>query len=146
LICFFLAGVGFLHSQTAQRIEDLLGSEALRNDQAAWLVLEAAEVPHPVGSPYLTAFRYAAAQGWFPKGAQPNGEIRLNQASLLIMKAFRIKGGIFYTITNSPHYAYRELEYQGILQGRVDPRMAVSGDLLLYMVNLILSYREDNWL
>jgi hypothetical protein len=133
-----------LHPQTAQRIEELLDSEALRNEQAAWLVLEAAEAVYS-GSP-AEAFRYAADRQWFSGSAAPDNRITLDQASLLIMKAFDIKGGLFYTLTGAPHYAYRELEYQGILQGKVDPRMRVSGDLLLFIVNRVLSYKEDNWL
>jgi hypothetical protein len=58
------------------------------------------------------------------------------------MGAFGIKGGVMYSVTKSPHYAYRELVYQGIIQGRADPGLAVSGDLLLFMVSKVLDRIE----
>jgi hypothetical protein len=58
------------------------------------------------------------------------------------MGAFGIKGGIMYTAVKSPYYAYRELVHQGIIQGRADPDMAVSGDLLLFMIGRVLDRVE----
>jgi len=58
------------------------------------------------------------------------------------MKSFKIKGGIHYTISNNPHYAYRELVYKEIIQGRADPGMKVSGDQLLFMIGRLLSSQE----
>jgi hypothetical protein len=143
----------FLHSQTAQKIEELLNSEALSNEDAAWLVLEAADIsmsadisgPVGISSP-AEAFRYASAQKWFPSGAVPQGRARLDELSLLIMKSFNLEGGFLYKLTQSPHYAYRELVYLNILYGRIDPEMPVSGDLLLYTVNRVLSYMEGEML
>ena len=151
LICVLLAASGVLHSQTVQILEELLGSVRLRNEQAAWLVLEAAEAAYSAGDPQgqsaqAAAFRYAVERQWFSGAAAPEGWITLDQASLLIMRAFDLKGGVLYTLTGSPHYAYRELEYQGILQGKVNPKTRVSGDLLLFIVNRVLSYKEAEWL
>jgi hypothetical protein len=42
----------------------------------------------------------------------------------------------------TPHYAYRELLWQNVIQGRVEPDMAVSGDLLLFVVNRALELME----
>jgi hypothetical protein len=55
------------------------------------------------------------------------------------MGAFDIKGGAFYSLFKSPHYAYRALVYKGVIHGRADPEMIVSGDLLLYTVNRVMS-------
>jgi hypothetical protein len=53
-----------------------------------------------------------------------------------------MKGGAFYTLAKTPHYAYRELLLQNIIQGRADPDMAVSGDLLLFVINRALEKKE----
>jgi outer membrane protein OmpA-like peptidoglycan-associated protein len=61
------------------------------------------------------------------------------------MHSFGIKGGILYSIFKSPHYAYRELVYRGIIQGRVSPKMPVSGDMLIFGTNqTIMLQEEDN--
>jgi outer membrane protein OmpA-like peptidoglycan-associated protein len=132
----------FLSAQTASALEELLDSHTLSMHQAAWLVLEAANIPlmHEVNT---DAFGYAVSQRWLPVNARPGDPIRLDQSSLLMMRAFGIKGGMFYRLIGSPRYAYRELTYLNVIQGRADPAMAVSGELLLFMVGRILSEFVD---
>jgi hypothetical protein len=127
-----------IFAQTAAELETLLATSALSYEQAASFVLRAADVTAP-GS----AFNYAAGQKWLPAKAVPYGIAALDGVSLLVMGAFGIKGGIMYSATKSPHYAYRELVYQGIIQGRADPDLAVSGDLLLFMISRALDREED---
>ena len=140
LVCLFLAVPVFMYSQTAQAIEELLDTQTVSMEQAAWLVLEAAATPYQTFIPYAaSAFRHAADQGWVPETAQASDSIRLDQASLLIMRAFGIRGGIFYSLTGNPRYAYRELTYLNVIQGRSVPGMTVSGEQLLFMISRILS-------
>jgi hypothetical protein len=146
-IGFLLFVPALLHSQTAQKLEELLNSIALSNEETAWLVLEAADISRPAGiSSPADAFLYASAQKWFPSRAIPEGRTRLDELSLLIMQSFNLQGGFLYMLTKNPHYAYRELAYLNILYGRIDPEMPVSGDLLLYTVNRVLSYMEGEML
>jgi len=81
------------------------------------------------------AFSFAMERGWLPKNAQANNDARLDGLSLLVVQAFEIKGGAFFSLFKNPHYAYRTMVYRGIIQGRADPQMPVSGDLLLFTVN-----------
>jgi hypothetical protein len=124
-------------AQTAAEIETLLSTAALSYEQAASFVLRAADIPVS-GS----AFNYAAEQKWLSGKVFPSGIAALDEVSLLIMGAFGIKGGIMYSAVKSPHYAYRELEHQGIMQGRSDPGLVVSGDLLLFIVGKVLDRIE----
>jgi hypothetical protein len=124
-------------AQTAAEMETLLATAALSYDQAASFVLRAADIPVS-GS----AFSYAVDKKWLSVKAAPDGVAALNEVSLLIMGAFGIKGGIMYSATKSPHHAYRELEHQGIIQGRADPGLAVSGDLLLFLIGKVLDRIE----
>ena len=131
----FAAAALSVHAQSAGWIEALLAKDNVSYADAALLVLQAADAP---AAPTAT-FNYAAENAWLPRGAAADDAARLDGLSLLIMKAFGIKGGIFYTLTRSPHHAYRELAYRNVIQGRADPMMPVSGDLLLFTVNRILA-------
>ena len=124
-------------AQTAAELETLLHADAVSYGQAASFVLRAADVAAS-GS----AFDYAAGQNWLPAAATQDTVAKLSGVSLLVMQAFNIKGGAFYTLIRTPHYAYRELLQQNIIQGRADPDMAVSGDLLLFIVNRALEQKE----
>lgn len=140
-MCFSLVAPAFLAAQTtADEIETLLDTGAVSYGQAARFVLEASDVT--VTDDPAQAFQYAAEHNWLPKKASADQTARLDGIALLVMQSFDIKGGLWYSLFKSPHYAYRELVYQGIIQGRIDPAMAVSGDNFLYMVNLLLSMQE----
>jgi len=142
LLCFLLAVPCFVFGQTADRIERLLVQDKVSYRDAALLVLEASGQIDLLGkleSARQTsaddAFSIAMERGWLPPSAEANGEAKLNGLSLLVMQAFEIDGGYLYSFFKNPHYAYRAMVYRGIIQGRSDPQMSVSGDLLLYTVN-----------
>jgi hypothetical protein len=141
LFCTFLAAFLFLSAavfaQTAEEIEILLSVEVLNYEYAASFVLRAADVPVSGN-----AYTYAAERKWLSAKTAIGGDATLNEVSLLIMGTFGIKGGIMYSLTKSPHYAYRELVHQGIIQGRADPGLTVSGELLLFMVGKVLDCME----
>jgi len=126
---------------TAQEIETLLGTNAVTYAQAARFALEASD--SLAVSDREEAFRYAQERGWLPKNVAANDTARLDGISLLLIRSFNIGGGIFYTITKNPHYAYRELVYREVIRGRADPAMKVSGELFLFLTGRIFSVRED---
>jgi len=126
--------------QIAGKIESLLNTEAVNYEQTVQIILEAADV---MASPGLQeAFSFASDKGWLPKKAETGNPVKLGGVALLIMQAFDIKGGIFYTLFQNERYAYRELISQGIIHGRSDPDMSVSGEFLLSIIGQILSRRE----
>jgi hypothetical protein len=137
---YLFFGSGFLHAQTADRIEQLLTQKSVSYKDAVLLALQAAgRIDADSNTSAEEAFNVAMENGWLPKGAETDHTVRLSGLSLVVMKAFDIKGGAFYSLFKNQHYAYRALVYKGIVHGRVDPQMIVSGDLLLYTINRAMS-------
>ena len=126
-------------AQTAGRIDVLFNNPELSYEQAAAFVLEASDIPM---SNQAEAFRYASEKGWLPKNAEAKNTARLDGVSLLVMKAFEIKGGAFYSVFQNAHYAYRELEYRNVIEGKTIPAMAVSGEQMIFIINRVLSEQE----
>jgi len=129
-----------LPAQTAQRLEDMLQKSALNWEDAAIFTLEASE--QAALSDLKEAFDYAQSRKWLPKKAQMGEQARLDGVALLLMRAFDLKGGIFYRIAKTPHYAYHELVYQEVIQGRTDPAMPVSGEDYLFILSRVLSAED----
>jgi hypothetical protein len=136
LICLALANL--IYAKSTERLEALLDSDAVSYEQATVFVIEASDI---TVSP-TDMFRCASEQGWLPKSAKAADAARLDGLSLLVMKAFELKGGAFYSIFKNPHYAYRELQYRKIIEGKTAPAMKVSGDLLFFIVNRVLEHQE----
>jgi outer membrane protein OmpA-like peptidoglycan-associated protein len=148
VLCFILVSA-FVPAQSAQRIEQLLEKETISYKEAAWIILEASGkfiVNKDIVSSPEKAYQYAEENGWLPGNITADTTATLEGVSLLIMHSFGIKGGLLYSIFKSPHYAYRELVYKGIIQGRVSPKMAVTGDMLIFGTNqTIMLQEEDNF-
>ena len=141
LAVFFFLLSAPLSAQTALRIEEMLEKSALSWSEIAIFTLEASDQIALFDAE--EAFNYAYSRNWLPKKAQANDNARLDGVALLLMQSFDLKGGIFYSITKNPHYAYRELVYQDIIQGRTYPDMLVSGDDFLFILSRILSLTND---
>ena len=143
LFGFLLLIPVLVSGQTAAEMERLIETGAVSYGQAARFVLEAADVPGFSGaSSAADAFRYAADNKWLPRKASAGDEASLQGVALLVMESFGIKGGIFYSIFKNSHYAYRELIYKDIIQGRTDPQMTIAGDYLLFLIGKSLDYTE----
>jgi len=141
---YFLAILSFLSAQvsgerqsTAMEIETLLNTEAVTYEQASRFALQAANLYSE------DAFNYAVQNGWLPGNISHNDQAQLYHISRLLMRSFRVSGGLMYSITGSSHYAYRELVYINIIQGRTDPYMLVSGERLIFYVNRLFA-RQDS--
>ena len=127
-----------LSGQTALKMEGILEKSAMNWADITAFVLEASA--QGVFSDSTEAFDFAKSRNWLPKKVQDaEQQLSLNGLALFLMRAFDLKGGIFYTITKSPHYAYRELVYKEIIQGRTDPDMLVSGQDFLFILGRVLS-------
>ncbi|MCL2720325.1 MAG: hypothetical protein FWD47_03180 [Treponema sp.] len=135
--------IGAFSQSIAQEMENLLATSQVSYAQAARFILRAS------GS-FTTAnqedaFWFAATRSWLPENINPQDSARLDAVCLLLMKAFNIEGGIMYSITKNPHYAYRELVYKNIVQGNVDPFTRITGEQLIFYVNRVFAFleRED---
>jgi len=142
LLTIFLLSAMNAFAQNADDIDALLSLDSISYEQAAWFILGAADPADFSGGP-AEAFAYAAERKWLPAKATPEGMAKLDGIALLIMQSHNIKGGFMYKLTKGPRYAYRELVYLNIIQGRTDPGIAVSGDLLLFILTRVLYFQED---
>jgi len=137
-----------LYAQTADRIQTLLQTKAVSYGQAARFVLEAAGISGFDGiseqDAARSALRFAVEKKWLPAKAGEGGLITLEYLSLLVMKAFGLKGGPMYALFGGAHYSYRELVYKDIIQGRSDPMMKVTGEKMLFIVNRLLYMTAGN--
>jgi outer membrane protein OmpA-like peptidoglycan-associated protein len=151
LLLIFLCAA--LNAQTADEIQTLLQTPAVSYAQAARFVLEAADVTDAYDktggqdiaqTAAQNAMRIAVEKKWLPQKANAQDAITLEKFSHLVMKAFCLKGGPMYTLFNSAHYSYREMVFQDLIQGRIDPHMKVSGEKMLFIVNRVLYRIEDD--
>jgi hypothetical protein len=140
LPALFLFSLASLSAQTAAELERILALPALTYGDAARFVLGAAGLAAADDSAEA-AYRFAADNNWLSKEAAD--PLNLGDLSLLIMKAFGMKGGLMYAIFPGPRYAYRELVYRKIIAGRSFSTMPVSGRRFFQILSRALDYAGD---
>jgi hypothetical protein len=132
-------------AQAAAELDSLLDSSEITVGMAARFVMGAVDVlPEGVSGAAAEAAAYGLALewGWVKKNA--GDEATLKDAAFLIMNAFSFKGGALYSLFRNPRYAYRELRYKKIIQGRADPGMKLSGQRLLQIIGRAQSYSGED--
>jgi hypothetical protein len=138
----FILLPGLLYGQTAADMDELLDAGEISWAQACRFVLPAAGVLEE-NAPAPAAFAAARDNGWLPKTAAQDGPVNLGGLSFLIMQAFSIEGSVLYTLFPGPRYAYRQLDYLGLIPGLRDPALKVSGERFLQILGRVLNYRGD---
>jgi hypothetical protein len=128
------------HGQTAAEMEGLLDAGEITCAQAAYFVLAAA-LEDPPQNPEA-AFALALEQGCLPAESESGGGITMGGFSLLLMKAFDIKGGLLYRLFPRGRYAFREMSSRGFIEGRSYSTFPVSGEQFLRILENVLDKRE----
>jgi outer membrane protein OmpA-like peptidoglycan-associated protein len=142
IFCFFvltLCASGFLPAQTAAEMDALLEARAVSFAQAARFVLVTADAVAET-SPPEAAYTLAGEKGWLPQKARADDPISTGEVCFLIMKAFDMKGSFLYSLFPGPRYAFRELDYLGLIPGRRDPALRLSGEGLLRILSMTSAY------
>jgi hypothetical protein len=139
---FALSLGGPLHGQTAADMDELLDSREITWALACRFVLPAAgALDENAGTG--AAFAVAREKGWLPKGAAADSPVNLGQLSFLIVQSFSLKKSFLYSLFPGPRYAYRQLDYLGLIPGLRDPGLKVSGEGLLHILGRVLNYRGE---
>jgi hypothetical protein len=136
---------GRVHGQTATDMDELLDSREITWAQACRFVLTAAGLPEeePAYAGEGRAFAAARERGWLPKGAAADSPVRLGELSFLVLQSFSLKKSLLCALFPGPRYAYRQLDYLGLIPGLRDPALKVSGERLLQIIGRVLGYRGD---
>ena len=143
------AALGFLFlsaavfAQTAGELDGVLQARTVGRALGARFILGAADLlPQGLSGQEAQDAAWSAA---YAKGSVRGGRedaLRYSDAASIVMNAFKLRGGIWYSLFGGPRYAYRELLYRKVISGRADPDRALSGEELLRLVTAAMRYAE----
>lgn len=125
-----MAGVS-LFGQKAEDTERLLAQPAVRWGDAAVWVFAACGLNYSESDAVFYAAKYKA----MPASKTPDDGADLAGISLLIMRLYKLRGGLFYGFFPNRRYAFRELLYRGVLNYEDDPDDIVSGERFLQILS-----------
>ena len=131
-------------AQTAAELDTMLKTEAITAAAAARFVLATVELL-PQGltgnEAETAAWNIALEKGWVR--GRPEEAISLQNTAFLLMSVFELKGGLMFSLARNPRYAYREMIYRRLIQGRSYSHMEVSGERFLQILGSTLNYTGE---
>lgn len=141
LVLLLLGGILPVSAQSNLVLDDILGREALRAADGAYLALAAAGRIDDQTTPE-EAFRLLDDTGWTLAAAEAGASIRLGDYAYLLMQAFDMRGGIMYRLVPGPRYAARELFFLRLIPENGSPYRSLSGQEAVFMLGRVLELQE----
>lgn len=112
--------------QDATKITEILETSQLTRAQASYLAATWISPAHETLD-YEQAAQVIVDEGFFREGLDMSEPITLAELSGLFMKTWKVPGGLFYKLTKSNRYAFRELKARGFISSQEDPSFFVTG-------------------
>lgn len=139
----FLLMTFSLTAQSNKMIDQLLQAEKADFQISALLILQSAKIIANEGTSE-DALEYLQESGWMKKEKSAGDTITLGETCYLIMKSYKMKGGLAWNINPTPRNASREMQFKGaIYDTDKSPYRLLSGDEVLNMISWIIDYSEE---
>jgi hypothetical protein len=140
-LAFIVAGLS-AYAQSAQFVDAILDEKPAKYADAAFLVLASAGKIAVDAQP-AKALEFLASSGWGIEVKNAGDPVNLGDFSYLIMKAHDLTGGIMYTILPGPRYAVKELAYEKIVSGNIEPDRNISGEEAVRILSKAIDFKAS---
>jgi len=130
-----------LAAQSNQLLDQLLDQPAAQFADVVYMTLSAAKLLPDTATP-AEALEALQQQNWKVHILSAEAPIPLGDYAFLLMKAFKLSGGIFYSLFPGPHYACRELGYLRIITTDARPNRSLSGEEAVRILGNVMARKE----
>ncbi len=136
-----LTAAAFSFGQTAERLERISERDQITVGEAAYIAAASGGLISETDSE-ATAFDALFEADESPAVAADE-RVSLGLYAHMLMTAFERDGGLLYSLFPGPRYAFRELEFERVIQGGGDPGDSVDGRRALQMVTRMRAIAEQ---
>lgn len=140
LIVFSVLMAFPLMGQQSNIIDDVISQRSIDLQNATYLALTAGDIIDESTEP-SEALKVLQDLNWSIKKAETNRELTLGDSTVLLMNSLKVKGGIMYSLTKQPRYAYKEMVFRGILKPEEDLKRSISG---IEFITILTELMEGN--
>lgn len=130
-----------IYSQSNQIVDQVLAQELIDFDKGVYLILSAGGVITQDRTP-AEAMATLEGLNWHITVKKATDKMSLIDASMLIMNALELQGGIMYSLFPISRYAYKEMKFKGFIENATDGNRLISGVELLTILGKSLAYKE----
>ena len=143
LFGFLLAGL-LLNAQSNEILDQLLAEEQLSAGSAAYLIVSLADPARVPDSRERAFEQLKTAVNMEPVSATAPGDtVSIGEFSYLLQQHLGLSRGLGSRFMPGPRYALRDLKFLKLVQGRVYPSMALSGERAIRIIGRVLAETEE---
>jgi hypothetical protein len=133
---------GGVYTQSNDIIDEVLSKETIDFGSAAYLTMTAAGLV-PETADTETVLRVLNDQKWGFETLKAGDSLTIGDYSHLLMKAFEIPGGLWFSLFPGSRYALREMLYKGIVSQPVWPGKLLRGDEAVRILLKVIDWKES---
>jgi hypothetical protein len=137
----FLSVLLPLSAQSNQLLDQLLDQTEAHFGDVVYMTLVAAKLL-PETATQEEALQSLQQQNWNIRVLPPEAPVPLGEYSYMLMRAFRLRGGILYSLFPGPRYACRELGYLKIVASDARTWRTLSGEEAVRMLGKVMASQE----
>jgi hypothetical protein len=141
LSVFLLTQLGQVFAQSNDLEDHFLAQKQADYVTSVYFVLAASGIVPATSTPEQAMSVLAEKHWGLPASAQAT-PITFGELSLLLMHAFEIPGGIFYTWFPNTRYAAHEIVYRGFAGSDWAPDRVLTPDETLQVLNAVLTWKD----
>ncbi len=120
-----------MFSQSAAIVSDILNKEqASYGDFSYFIAAQAGKDVTPE-----EAFNWCKEFESFPEGTSAKDSVSVKAVSFFLMRSYELPGGLMWSATQKPRYAWRELKANGFWTAGTDPDHILGGQELVQTMN-----------
>ncbi|HAK69576.1 MAG TPA: hypothetical protein DEO40_02750 [Treponema sp.] len=142
LAALLLLAVSSVCAQSADRLTALIESEKVTYGQVCYFAAMARDMIDEKSSDEA-AFRALVSAGYLPKKAEADSAVTLAQVAGVCSMAWDIKKSLFFKISKSPRYAFKQLQALGIISPSADPSSTVTGHQAVNIITACMELAEE---
>ena len=131
-----------LAAQSNQILDQLLDQPAASFGDVVYMTLTAARLVADTAT-REQALETLQQQDWKVPVLAADAPILLGDYAFLLMKAFKLSGGMFYSLFPGPRYAVRELGYLKIIATDARPDRTLSGEEAVRILGNVMARKES---
>ena len=134
-----LSAVPSISAQSNTSLDVLLDKREASFGDVAYLALTAMKLI-PETASAAQAVEALKGTGWKIRMLGPDSAVTLGDYAHLLMTAFKIQGGILYSLFPGPRYACRELAFLNVISVDARPLRSVSGEEAVRILGKVMEY------
>ena len=134
LLAFLVLAAGIAGAQSASRVTEILEEKQVTIGELAYMAGSELNLIKE-GASYDASLQAAVDTGILKTGHNASDPATYAELAFICSKTWKVEKSLFFKLTNSPRYAFKQLQSLGVISSNADPSQIISGRTALNVIS-----------